>query len=137
MPLHIRNATNRDMPSIVRMIGEFQLDYENLQPEQFIVVEDGNIMAGFGRLQPCVDATELGCVGVLHERRKHGIGKLIIDELIRRGPEEIWITTDMPEYFQPLGFREAEQIPRSIAKKLDRFRDFTRSKIVAMRYVKD
>jgi N-acetylglutamate synthase-like GNAT family acetyltransferase len=135
MPYHIRNATNRDMPSIVRMIGEFELDYENLQPEQFIVVEDGDVMIGFGRLQPCRDATELGCVGVLHERRKQGIGKLIIDELIRRGPEEIWITTDMPEYFRPLGFTEARDVPESIAKKLDRFRDFAQAQIVAMHYV--
>lgn len=136
MPLHIRSATNRDMPSIVRMIGEFQLDYENLQPEQFIVVEDGDVMVGFGRLQPCADATELGCVGVLHERRKQGIGKLIVDELIRRGPQEIWITTDMPEYFRTLGFAEAMQIPNSIKKKLERFRDFAHSGTVAMHYLK-
>src|SRR5574342_1073749 len=110
MSLHMRNATNLDMPSIVRMIGEFQLDYENLQPEQFIVVEDGDVMVGFGRLQPCLDATELGCVGVLHERRKQGIGRLIIDELICRGPEEIWITTDKPDYFRTLGFVESLQM---------------------------
>ena len=86
MSLKIRNALNRDMPAIVQMIGEFQLDYENLQPQQFIVVEDGDVMVGFGRLQTYPDATDLGCVGVLHERRRQGIGKLIVDELIRRGP---------------------------------------------------
>jgi N-acetylglutamate synthase-like GNAT family acetyltransferase len=136
MTLHMRNATNLDMPSIVRMIGEFQLDYENLQPEQFIVVEDGDVMVGFGRLQPCIDATELGCVGVLHERRKQGIGRLIIDELICRGPEEIWITTDKPDYFRTLGFVQSLQMPKSIARKLERFRDFAQFEIVAMRYVK-
>jgi len=132
MHLHIRNATIRDMPAIVRMIGEFQLDYENLQPEQFIVVEDGDVMIGFGRLKPYPDATELGCVGVLHERRKQGIGKLIIDELIRRGPAEIWLTTDMPEYFRPLGFFRESPTPDSIAKKLERFKGFARANIVAM-----
>ncbi len=136
MALTIRTATNQDMPAIVRMIGEFQLDYENLQPQQFIVVEDEGMMVGFGRLKPYPDATELGCVGVLHERRKQGIGKLIVDELIRRGPRTIWITTDLPEYFRPLGFREAEHVPESITKKLDRFRDFARRGIVAMRYDK-
>ena len=136
MSLTIRNATNPDMPAIVRMIGEFHLDYENLQPEQFIVVEDGELMVGFGRLKPYPDATELGCVGVLHERRKQGIGKLIVDELIRRGPSTIWITTDLPDYFRPLGFKEANHVPGSIKKKLDRFRDFARGKIVGMRYDK-
>lgn len=136
MSLTIRTATNGDMPAIVRMIGEFHLDYENLQSQQFVVVEEKGVMVGFGRLKPYADATELGCVGVLHERRRQGIGKLIVDELIRRGPREIWITTDLPEYFRPMGFAEADNIPDSIAKKLERFRDFARGRILAMRHIK-
>ena len=136
MSLTIRTATNRDMPAIVRMIGEFHLDYENLEPGQFVIVEDAGVMVGFGRLKPYPDATELGCVGVLHERRNQGIGSRIVDELISRGPKEVWITTDMPDYFRPLGFVEEAQVPHSIAQKLDRFRDFGRGHIVAMRRVK-
>jgi N-acetylglutamate synthase-like GNAT family acetyltransferase len=137
MSLKIRNALNHDMPAIVQMIGEFQLDYENLQPHQFIVVEDGDVMVGFGRLQTYADATDLGCVGVLHERRRQGIGKMIVDELIRRGPNELWITTDMPEYFRPIGFVEVSDAPPSILHKLERLRDFARGRIVAMRLSKD
>jgi N-acetylglutamate synthase-like GNAT family acetyltransferase len=136
MALTLRTATNKDMPAIVRMIGEFHLDYENLQPQQFVIAEDRDVMVGFGRLKPYSDATELGCVGVLHERRKQGIGKLIVDELISRGPREIWITTDLPDYFRSMGFTESHNSPPSISKKLERFRDFGRGRIVAMRYLK-
>jgi N-acetylglutamate synthase-like GNAT family acetyltransferase len=136
MSLTVRNATNRDMPAIVRMIGEFHLDYENLEPGQFVIVEDAGVMVGFGRLKPYPDATELGCVGVLHDRRNQGVGTLIVDELISRGPKEVWITTDMPNYFRPMGFVESAEVPNSIAQKLDRFRDFGRGPIVAMRRVK-
>jgi N-acetylglutamate synthase-like GNAT family acetyltransferase len=135
-PLRVRQAVNRDMPCIVRMIGEFHLDYENLQPQQFVVVEDDDGMIGFGRLKPYSDATELGCVGVLHARRGHGVGRRIVDELIARGPGEIWITTDCPEYFGPLGFTRTDAVPESIRRKLERFRDFARGEIVAMRYSK-
>jgi N-acetylglutamate synthase-like GNAT family acetyltransferase len=124
------------MPAIVRMIGEFHLDYENLEPHQFLVVEDADVMVGFGRLKPYPDATELGCVGVLHERRNQGIGRLIVDELLSRAPDEVWITTDMPDFFRSLGFLEQTQIPDSIAHKLERFRDFGRGQIVAMRRLK-
>jgi N-acetylglutamate synthase-like GNAT family acetyltransferase len=93
-------------------------------------------MVGFGRLKPYSDATELGCVGVLHDRRNQGIGRLIVDELISRAPKEVWITTDMPNYFRPMGFVESADVPKSIAQKLDRFRDFGRGRIVAMRRVK-
>jgi N-acetylglutamate synthase-like GNAT family acetyltransferase len=124
------------MPAIVRMIGEFHLDYENLEPGQFVIIEDAGVMVGFGRLKPYSDATELGCVGVLHDRRNQGIGRLIVDELISRAPKEVWITTDMPNYFRPMGFVESADVPKSIAQKLDRFRDFGRGRIVAMRRVK-
>jgi len=125
------------MPAIVRMIGEFGLDYENLRVEQFVVAEDGNVMIGFGRLKPSPDAAEIGCIGVLHERRREGIGKLIVEELIRRGPDEVWITTDIPEYFEPLGFAGCASVPTSIEQKLARFRDFLgRRNIIAMRRIK-
>ena len=138
MPLHIRCANNQDMPAIVRMIGEFGLDYENLRVEQFVVAEDGSVMIGFGRLKPNPDAAEIGCIGVLHERRREGIGRLIVEELIRRGPDEVWITTDIPEYFEPLGFTRFASVPASIAQKAARFRDcFGRQKIVAMRRVRN
>jgi N-acetylglutamate synthase-like GNAT family acetyltransferase len=136
MSIRIRDATNQDMPAIVRMIGEFRLDYEDLQPSQFIVAQDGELMVGFGRLKPYPDATEIECIGVLHERRREGIGKLIVDELIRRGPGEIWITTVMPEFFRPMGFVESSEVPESIVRKLERFRDFKRGRITAMRHRK-
>jgi len=136
MTLHIRTARYSDMPAIVRMIGEFHLDYEFLEPKQFVVVEDGTLMVGFGRLKPYRDATELCCVGVLHERRRQGIGRLIIDELLRRGPDPIYIATDRPEYFRPLGFTECDAVPDSIVRKLERFRIFAHHTIVAMVYRK-
>jgi hypothetical protein len=42
----------------------------------------------------------------------------------------------MPNYFRPMGFVESTEVPNSIAQKLDRFRDFGRGGIVAMRRVK-
>jgi len=137
MTLHIRDASGRDMAAIVRMIGEFSLDYENLQVEQFVVAEDGSVMVGFGRLKPYADAAEICCVGVLHERRREGIGRLIVEELIRRGPDQVWITTNIPEYFEVLGFARSSRIPASIELKLSRFKDyFGRREITAMRRIK-
>ena len=39
--ISLRDARPAEFPEIVRMIGEFRLDYENLSPEQFIVAEQG------------------------------------------------------------------------------------------------
>lgn len=137
MKPRIRGATHKDMPAIVRMIGEFGLDYENLSVEQFIVAEDGSVMVGFGRLKPSPDAAEIGCIGVLRDRRKEGIGRLIVEELIQRGPAEVWITTNIPQYFEALGFARSAPAPPSIEQKLTRFRELLgRRNVVAMKRTK-
>lgn len=117
--MKIRNATTTDFPFIQRSIKEWLLDYENLTPEQFIVVEEDDRILGFGRLKPYPDGTvELGCVGVIPERRKQGIGEMITNELIRRGPDTIYITTDLSNYFVPFGFKLTSEYPEAIKKKL-------------------
>ena len=129
----LRNATINDMPSIVRMIGEFDLDYEHLAPEQFLVIEEEGQVVAFGRLKPYPDALELGSVGVRPDRRKMGYGKRMVEALIERAPDEIWITTNLRDYFRPFGFAESEQMPASIKNKLENFCHFTcRPGIAAM-----
>ncbi|HXF48599.1 MAG TPA: GNAT family N-acetyltransferase [Verrucomicrobiae bacterium] len=129
----LRNATINDMPHIVRMIGEFDLDYEQLSPEQFLVIEDGGQIVAFGRLKPYSDAVELGSVGVRPDRRKMGYGKMMVEALIEKAPDEIWITTNLRDYFRLFGFTESEKMPASIKNKLENFCHFTcRPGIAAM-----
>jgi amino-acid N-acetyltransferase len=136
--MHLRPAKMTDMPAIVRMIGEFDLDYENLKHEQFWVIEENGDPVAFGRLKPYPDAVELGSVGVRTDYRKKGYGKKMVEALMEQGPEEIWITTDLRDYFRKFGFAESEQMPASIKNKLERFCHFTcRQNIAAMVYRKD
>ena len=137
--ISLRDARPAEFPEIVRMIGEFRLDYENLSPEQFIVAEQGGRMVGFGRLKPYPDCVELGCVGVVPEARSLGIGKILVRELVRRcrerGLSEVWITTDLRGYFEPMGFVPVDEAEAtaSIREKLGRFTGTVRPRITAMR----
>ena len=129
----LRGATMNDMPPIVRMIGEFDLDYEHLAPEQFLVIEEGGQIAAFGRLKPYPDAVELGSVGVRPDRRNAGYGRMMVEALIKKAPDEIWITTNLRDYFRQFGFAESFQMPASIKNKLENFCHFTcRPGIAAM-----
>ena len=129
----LRKATINDMSSIVRMIGEFDLDYENLSPEQFLVIEEEGQVVAFGRLKSYPDAVELGSVGVRPDYRKKGYGKRMVEALIEKAPNEIWITTNLRDYFRPLGFSESDHMPASIRNKLERFCHFTcRPNVAAM-----
>jgi N-acetylglutamate synthase-like GNAT family acetyltransferase len=128
-----RPASPDDMSWITDCIRQFRLDDENLQFPQFIVAEREGRAVGFGRIKPYKEVNELGCVGVLEAERARGIGAQIIRELIRRFPSpEVYITTDLIDYFEKLGFRRMDDPPFELAAKLKRIEGRIRSGVEAM-----
>ena len=128
-----RSATPDDMPWICECIHEFRLDDENLDFRQFIVAERQGRSVGFGRIKPYQEVSELGCVGVLKTERASGTGARIVRELIRRFPSrEVYITTDLIDYFEKLGFRRLDTPPLELAAKLKRIEGRIRSGVAAM-----
>jgi N-acetylglutamate synthase-like GNAT family acetyltransferase len=135
--ISFRSATADDMPWIAESIRELRLDDENLGFEQFIVAEREGRAVGFGRIKPYRDISELGCVGVLAAERDRGVGSRIVRELIRRFPSrEVYITTDLIDYFEKLGFRRLDDPPRELADKLRRIEGRIRSGVAAMLLVR-
>lgn len=117
----LRPATKEDLPFIREYIAKFRLDDEDLDYAQFVVAEDGRGIAGFGRVRPHGKLSELGCVGVVEDRRGRGIGSMLVKRLIDVFPTpEVYITTDMPEYFARFGFEKLEPGPGELVEKLAR-----------------
>ncbi|HEY5639722.1 MAG TPA: pyridoxal-phosphate dependent enzyme, partial [Dehalococcoidia bacterium] len=114
-------ATSADMPFIAETIERLRLDGERLAPEQFITLRrDGRIIA-FGRIKPYEETNELGSVAVIEEERSQGLGARVTRELIRRFPQdEVYITTDLPAYYERLGFLRTELLPQELVDKLER-----------------
>jgi len=114
----IRNANNADIEKIMPFIRRFMLDGENISPEQFIVAEVNNNLAGFGRIKPYENIHELASIGVIEDFRKLGIGSQIVKHIIEIFPEnEIWLTTKIPDYFRQFGFVESDNPPVEIEEK--------------------
>jgi N-acetylglutamate synthase-like GNAT family acetyltransferase len=136
--LSFRAASADDMPWIRACIRELRLDGENLHVEQFIVAEREGQAVGFGRIKPYREVSELGCVGVIEAERASGVGVQIVRELIRRFPSrEVYITTDLIDYFEKLGFRRLDDPPRELAAKLQRIEGRIRSGVAAMVLVRE
>ena len=114
-------ATDADMTFIAETIERLRLDGERLAPEQFITLRrDGRIIA-FGRIKPYEQTYELGSVAVVEEERSQGLGEQITRELIRRFPQdEVYITTDLPAYYERMGFLRTEFLPQELVDKLER-----------------
>jgi N-acetylglutamate synthase-like GNAT family acetyltransferase len=132
---HIRNATEADLPFIRQTVACLHLDNENLRAEQFIVAEEGGRTVAFGRIKPYRRTFELGCVAVMDDRRSQGIGELLVGELIRRFPRRrVYVTTDIPAYFERLGFTPTRALPRELSDKIGRVEGRLRSGVVGMVY---
>ena len=132
---HIRSATEADLPFIRETVARLRLDNEDLRADQFLVVEEGGRTVAFGRIKPYRRTFELGCVAVVEDRRKQGIGALVVRELVRRFPQRrVYVTTDVPEYFQRLGFARTRALPRELGDKIGRVEGRLRSGVVGMAY---
>ncbi len=128
-------ATPRDMPFIRDTVARMRLDGERLQADQFITLRREARIIGFGRIKAYRRTFELGSVAVVEEERGRGWGELIVRELIRRFPQdEVYITTDLPAYFERLGFLRTEFLPPEIEAKIGRVCDTLRSGVVGMVY---
>lgn len=117
--VRLRAAKESDMSSIRTYIKRFQLDDENMGFEQFIVAEKRSGIVGFGRIKHYESCYELACVGVLEPYRNQGIGAVIVKKLMEVFPDnEIWVTTDVPKYFERFGFELAKDAPQEIKDKI-------------------
>jgi ribosomal protein S18 acetylase RimI-like enzyme len=121
--MHIVAARPDDMPIIAAAVQRMRLDAEDLRAEQLVVaIDDGGELLGFGRIRPHGDGVfELGCVGVLEGARGRGVGRALVTELMNRFPtEEIYIATDLVEYFMRFGFTPTAVAPPAITARIDR-----------------
>ena len=88
---------------------------------QFVVAVEGKEIVGFGRIRPHIEVYELGCVGVVEQKRNHGIGNMIVKYLINIFPSnDVYITTDLIDYFERFGFKRIEHGPNELVEKLQR-----------------
>src|SRR5688572_26280351 len=115
----IRPATQADMSLLELLSKKFDLDCENMSWEQFVTAKRENEIIGFGRLRKYSGCTELATVGVVPQERKKGIGIAIVNELIRTGPNEIFVTCVIPDFFTRFGFKTVKEYPPVLQKKVD------------------
>ncbi len=132
MNLTLRNPSNKEFEQICLHIREYELDNRDLQQQQFTVAIRENKLVGFGRLRTHPDCMELCSLGVVTDYRKQGIGKAIVQELIKKAIHSIYLVCIIPDFFKPFGFRETEKYPASI---LDKKKYCNSELVVPERYV--
>ena len=120
--IHISTASESDFAEIIQLATRFDLDTEGVEWGQFMVAKQDTSIIGFGRLRfysGSEQCMEVATVGVVPEERNKGVGSAIVNELIRKGPHEIYVTCVIPAFFEKLGFKTVKQYPSVLQKKVD------------------
>jgi N-acetylglutamate synthase-like GNAT family acetyltransferase len=118
--MKIRHATHGDMAFIKDELRKNDIDSENLDPQEFVVAVENGTIAGFGRLRKAGEIYQIGCVVVVEDKRRRGVGSLIVKYLLDFTPVSlVYIVTDLVDYFERLGFVEMKEGSKELLDALD------------------
>lgn len=115
----VLNASVLDFVLIKEFIKQFELDSRELRVDQFLVAKHNNEMLGFGRIRQHNDCAELCSLGVVEPERLKGVGKRLVKELTKKNPNNLYLVCIIPDFFEPLGFKQVSQYPQAMQQKLD------------------
>ena len=134
--MHIAAPSDRQFDAIIRLIGQFDLDDRELQRGQFLAACSEEYLLGFGRIREYAGSSELCSLGVVEPQRCQGIGRQLVQALIRKAQQPLFLVCIIPEFFGPLGFKPCTSYPPEIQDKLDYCREALAvpEEYVAMKY---
>lgn len=125
MVIQIEAAINTDLPDIMELLEDLNLDMEDLHYTQFLVVKDKGEMIAAGRIRLHEDGLpELCSLGVHPEYRSRGIGKGIVCGLLEKYPQsKVWLLSEIPDFFEKTGFVKTDELPEILEDKSRRCRE--------------
>ncbi len=109
----VQKAHPKDIAGIAELVATVGGDLEDLRAEQFVVARQGpGGVSGIGeviecgRLKPYPGFCELASLAVIPEWRASGVGREVVDELLKMPDEPIYLLCedDVVEFFRRFGF---------------------------------
>ena len=114
--MRIRRARKSDFPQILRIARKYDLNYLGMDADDFWVAAQGSAVFGICGLRKNPDSLELCSLGVEETRRNQGLGKKLVQRLLRDVRGDVHLATVIPEFFGPLGFERTSVRPPSMVK---------------------
>jgi N-acetylglutamate synthase-like GNAT family acetyltransferase len=117
MDIKIGRAGKEDFSYIQEKIKKYLLDATNIDWAQFFVARTKDKIVSFGRIIEHGDFFEIASLGVDYYYRKKGIGKIMLNYLVRKawqmdGQKPIYGVTHLERFLRACGFvRVANNYP--------------------------
>lgn len=117
--MRIRKAKNTDFPQILQLAERYNLDYSNMEADDFWVAEEQGKIRGICGLKKHLDCLELCSLGVEEKYRHQGLASQLVLALLQEMKGEIYLATIIPEFFEKFRFMKTDHVPSSMIKKSD------------------
>jgi len=115
----IQNTDDSFFELIKTYIQNFELDNRELSKEEFLVATSNHELVGFGRIRQRDNCSELCSLGVIEPERLKGVGKQLVQALIQKATEPLYLVCIIPTFFEPFGFVVVEEYPEAMQEKLN------------------
>jgi len=115
----IQNTDDSLFELIKTYIQNFELDNRELLKEEFLVATSNHELVGFGRIRQRDNCSELCSLGVIEPERLKGVGKQLVQALIQKATEPLYLVCIIPTFFEPFGFVVVEEYPEAMQEKLN------------------
>jgi N-acetylglutamate synthase-like GNAT family acetyltransferase len=138
--INIVPAQESDWPYIKEKLQKYALDETDAQWHHFFVAKINGETKGFARIVDRGDYVELASLGVDYYSRGQGIGKKLLEFIIKEAKisypgKDIYGVTHRPGFLRPFGFKEIEKAPQALIYKKYHQCILDSSKIKIMRLV--
>lgn len=134
--LIFKRPSEMEFRQVRRLMGKFALNINDISLQQFTILKNNEKLLAFGCIRKNDTYSELDCIGVVEEQRGKGWGKMIVNKLLETGPPTIWLTTDTPKYFEKFNFVPSKQMPKDLARRLEKVNSEKKNRVKGMVYSK-
>ncbi len=112
--LSIRRAHAGDHAAIRTLVEKLELDYPAMDLSCFWVAESGGVLVAVAELKDFETCSLLSCVGVREELQGRGVGRALVDRVVREALSPVYLYTLIPGLFRKSGFRDANSLPTEL-----------------------
>jgi len=114
--MKVRKARPEDFAGILKLTASLGLDYPGLENDRAWVAEEDARKIGAVALKRHKDCEELVSLAVDPSFRGQGLGRRLVQSLLKSAPGDIYLATIIPDFFKRCGFNKAEAPPPGMKK---------------------
>jgi len=106
--IDIRRAVEEDVEGALRLMGQLDLIHSAVAMRNLWVVMEEADVVGVAHLEHAGESLFLSSVGVRDSHRHMGLGRRLVEAMLKDAESDVYLYTVIPEFFDKLGFVETQ-----------------------------